>query len=279
MTDKIYIDQLEIFAHHGVYEEEQRLGQKFAVSLILYTDTRKAGCSDELDRTINYGAIARQVTQTVQAQNYRLLERVAEEIARVLLLTSPLLKQVTVKVSKPWAPVGLPLETVGVEITRGWHEAYLGLGSNLGDKAAFLNGAVELLNAQPEIAVEEVSDWILTEPYGVTEQPVFLNGCVRVRTLLTPEELLDVTQAIEAEAGRERLIHWGPRTLDLDILFYDEEIIGTKRLVIPHPEIEKRQFVLVPMNQLAPWLRHPVSHKTMRQLLEELEGHGSREDR
>lgn len=70
---------------------------------------------------------------------------------------------------------------------------------------------------------------------------------------------LDVLQSIEAKAGRERKIHWGPRTLDLDLLFYDDQILGTKRLIVPHPEIEKRSFVLVPMAQIAPWLRHPVS--------------------
>ncbi|MBQ8639077.1 MAG: 2-amino-4-hydroxy-6-hydroxymethyldihydropteridine diphosphokinase [Lachnospiraceae bacterium] len=268
--DKIYIDNLEIFAHHGVYEEEQRLGQKFVVSLVLYTDTRKAGLTDDLKQTINYGEIARQVTKLVQAKNHQLLECVAEEIARMLLRVHPLLKQVTVKLSKPWAPVGLPLETVGVEITRGWHEAYLSLGSNLGDKAAFLNGAVTLLQAQDDIVVEKRSDWIITEPYGVTNQPVFLNGCIKIRTLLTPEELLNVTQAIESQAGRERLVHWGPRTLDIDILFYENEIIGTERLVVPHPEIEKRIFVLQPMAQIAPWLRHPISRKTISQLLAEL---------
>jgi len=268
--DKIFIENLEIFAHHGVYAEEQRLGQKFVLSLVLYTDTRPAGYTDDLNKTMNYGAVARQVTQIVQAVNHKLLETVAEEVARVLLLTNPLLKKVTVRVSKPWAPVGLPLETVGVEVTRGWHEVYLSLGSNLGDKAAYLKGAIELLGAQKEIVVGEMSDWILTKPYGVTDQPVFLNGCVKIRTLLTPEELLDVTQAIEAGAGRERTIHWGPRTLDIDILFYDDEIIGTRRLVVPHPEIEKRLFVLQPMNQIAPWYRHPVSRKTMAQLLEEL---------
>ncbi len=270
--DKIFIENLEVFAHHGVYAEEQKLGQRFVLSLILYTNARPAGCADDLNQTMNYGAVARQVTKIVQEVNHQLLETVAEEVAETLLLTNPLLKKVTVRVAKPWAPVGLPLDTVGVEITRGWHEVYLGLGSNLGDKEAYLRDAVEVLGKQKEIVVEEVSSWITTEPYGVTDQPEFLNGCVKIRTLLPPEELLDVTQAIEAEAKRERLIHWGPRTLDIDILFYDDEVIGSRRLIIPHPEIEKRGFVLQPMNQIAPWYRHPVSHKTMAQLLAELTG-------
>lgn len=269
--DRIYIEGLEIFAHHGVYEEEQRLGQKFVVSLVLETDTRGAGCSDELEMTMNYGEVAREVTRIVQKEKYRLLERVAETVAGELLHMYPRLKQVTVRVDKPWAPVGLPLKTVGVEITRGWHEAYIGLGSNLGNRQAYLEGALEALSMEREIEVEEISDLIETEPYGYTEQPAFLNGCARIRTLLKPQELLDVLQDTETAAGRERRIHWGPRTLDLDLLLYDEAVIGTKRLIVPHPEMEKRRFVLEPMVQLAPWLRHPVSKKTMKQLLEDLE--------
>ena len=227
--DKIEIKGLEVFAHHGVYEEEQRLGQKFVVSAVLSLDTTAAAQTDDLDKTVNYGAI-----------------------------------------SKPWAPVGLPLETVAVETTRKWHTAYIALGSNLGEKKNYLDVAIEELKAVKGIEIESVSDWIETEPYGYLDQPNFLNGCACLRTWLEPFALLDVLQSIEAKAGRERKIHWGPRTLDLDLLFYDDQILGTKRLIVPHPEIEKRSFVLVPMAQIAPWLRHPVSKSTIKQLLEEL---------
>lgn len=270
--DTIEIRNLEIFAHHGVYEEEQHLGQKFVVSLKLGVDTSAAGKSDDLTQTMNYGAIARKVTRIVQEKNYQLLERVAAVIAEQLLLTEPLLQQVTVTVDKPWAPVGLPLETVGVTIARAWHTAYIGIGSNLGDRKAYTEHAVEGLRKHPQIRVETIADWIETEPYGVTDQPVFLNGCAKLRTTLSAHELLDVLQGLEQEAKRERIIHWGPRTLDLDLLFYDQEIIGTERLIVPHPEIEKREFVLQPLAQIAPWLRHPVSHLTVRQMLENLRG-------
>ena len=115
-----------------------------------------------------------------------------------------------------------------------------------------------------------VSKFIETEPYGPVEQDNFLNGCVEIETLYEPKELLATVNRIEAEANRTREIHWGPRTLDLDLLFYDDQVLGTKRLIVPHPEIEKRSFVLVPMAQIAPWLRHPVSKSTIKQLLEEL---------
>ena len=121
-----------------------------------------------------------------------------------------------------------------------------------------------------EIVVEKVSGYLVTEPYGGVEQDEFLNGVLKLRTLLTPEELLDRLHELEAAANRERIIHWGPRTLDLDILFYDNEIIDTPDLHIPHIDMENRDFVLKPMDEIAPYYRHPVLNKTIHQLLNEL---------
>ena len=110
----------------------------------------------------------------------------------------------------------------------------------------------------------------MTPPYGVTDQPDFLNGCLKLRTLLYPYELLAELNRIEKEAGRERIIHWGPRTLDLDIIFYDDLISQEDELCIPHVEMHKRSFVLEPLEEIAPYKRHPGNGKTVRQMLEEL---------
>ena len=105
--DKIEIKGLEVFAHHGVYEEEQRLGQKFVVSAVLSLDTTAAAQTDDLDKTVNYGAISRQITQILQRENHKLLERAAAVTAEEILLTNPLINGITIKIEKPWAPVGL----------------------------------------------------------------------------------------------------------------------------------------------------------------------------
>ena len=144
-------------------------------------------------------------------------------------------------------------------------------GINLIDKK-YLDNAIQGLRDMKEIVVEKVSEYLVTEPYGDVEQDEFLNGALRVRTLLSPEELLDRLHVLEQAADRKRIIHWGPRTLDLDILFYDNEIIDTVELHVPHIDMENRDFVLKPMVEIAPYLRHPVLNLTMEQLLKKLEG-------
>ena len=102
----------------------------------------------------------------------------------------------------------------------------------------------------------------------MTDQDDFLNGCLELETLLTPRELLRELNRIEAEAGRERTVHWGPRTLDLDIIFYDDEVIREKDLCIPHVDMHNRQFVLEPLSQIVPYMRHPVYGKTVVEMYE-----------
>ena len=270
--DKIEIRDLEIFANHGVFPEETALGQKFVVSAVMYTETRPAGLTDDLSASINYGEVSHMITDFLQKNTYKLLEAAVENLAETLLLSLPLLKKITLRIEKPWAPVGLPLKTVAVEITRGWHTAYIAFGSNMGDKKKYLDNAIQGLRDMKEIVVEKVSEYLVTEPYGDVEQDEFLNGALRVRTLLSPEELLDRLHVLEQAADRKRIIHWGPRTLDLDILFYDNEIIDTVELHVPHIDMENRDFVLKPMVKIAPYLRHPVLNLTMEQLLKKLEG-------
>ena len=147
--------------------------------------------------------------------------------------------------------------------------AYIALGSNLGDKEKNLRRALLLLTQQG-VEVVRVSSFLSTEPYGVTDQPQFLNAVACVRTSLAPLALLDVLLATELAMGRVRLRHWGERNIDLDLLLYEDVVLDTPRLRLPHPDMQNRDFVLLPLAEIAPELKHPTLQKTIWELKKEL---------
>ncbi|WP_293838075.1 2-amino-4-hydroxy-6-hydroxymethyldihydropteridine diphosphokinase [uncultured Phascolarctobacterium sp.] len=147
--------------------------------------------------------------------------------------------------------------------------AYIALGSNLGDKEKNLRRALLLLTQQG-VEVVRVSSFLSTEPYGVTDQPQFLNAVACVRTSLAPLALLDVLLATELAMGRVRLRHWGERNIDLDLLLYEDVVLDTPRLRLPHPDMQNRDFVLLPLAEIAPELKHPTLQKTIWELKENL---------
>lgn len=130
--------------------------------------------------------------------------------------------------------------------------AYIALGSNIGKKETYLKEAIKKLHEHPEVQVELISSIYETAPVGYENQDDFLNMAVKITTSLRPEELLSLTQKIEQELGRTREVRWGPRTADLDILLYNRENIETEQLVVPHPRMYERLFVLVPMSEICP---------------------------
>ena len=144
--------------------------------------------------------------------------------------------------------------------------AYLLLGGNLGDRAAYLRQAQQTLAATAGDIVA-ASTFYETAAWGVENQPAFLNQVLAVRTRLPAPELLAACLAAEQQAGRERLQHWGTRTLDVDILLYGQAIIATPTLTVPHPALPGRRFALVPLAELAPQLVHPQLHQTVAELL------------
>lgn len=143
--------------------------------------------------------------------------------------------------------------------------AYVALGSNLGDRQQNLQTALEHLRAKG-VEVVRVSSFIETEPYGVTDQPGFINAVCEVRTELAPLELLQLLLSIEQEMGRVRLRRWGERNIDLDLLLYEGVRMETAELTLPHPDMHNRDFVLLPLAELAPELVHPVLGKTIAEL-------------
>lgn len=148
------------------------------------------------------------------------------------------------------------------------HTAFVALGSNLGDREENLRRALELLS-QNGAEIVKISKFIETEPYGVIDQPRFLNGVCQVKTVLKPLELLRLLLAVEKEMGRVRLRHWGERNIDLDLLLYEDVIIDTEELRLPHPDMVNRDFVMLPLAEIAPELKHHVLDKTMAELAAE----------
>jgi 2-amino-4-hydroxy-6-hydroxymethyldihydropteridine diphosphokinase len=152
--------------------------------------------------------------------------------------------------------------------------AYVGMGGNVGDRDAALNQAVELIRQTKDVTVTKVSGFIETEPVGPPDQRHYLNAVAEIQTTVSPKELLAELHKIEARLGRDRSKEqqWGPRTCDLDILLMGETVMQTDELTIPHPRLRERAFVLKPLAEIAPDVIDPLSGKTARQMLAELEG-------
>jgi dihydroneopterin aldolase/2-amino-4-hydroxy-6-hydroxymethyldihydropteridine diphosphokinase len=174
-----------------------------------------------------------------------------------------------VLIKKPWAPIGKPLDYAAVEIERKWHKAFIALGSNLGDKEKNLTDAIEIINSK-DTKVLSKSKFYETKPVGYLDQDNFINAAIKVKTLLTPKQLIKKLLNIELELKRERVIRWGPRTIDLDVLLYDDLVTSMEEIIIPHPRMHERAFVLEPLADIAAYEIHPLLRKRIINLLDEL---------
>lgn len=269
-TDRITLKGLKIYAYHGVFEDEKQKGQEFTVDITMHLDLCKAGSTDDLERTVNYGEAAELVQKVFTECHYNLIESAAEDVANKLLTTYKLIDSVDVEVFKPHAPISIDFENVSVFIHRARHTAYIAVGSNLGECEETINKAKEMFLRFPGNEILSESTLIVTKPYGVTDQPDFVNGLWKVRTLLEPLALLKKLNEIEARLGRERLVHWGPRTIDLDIIYYDDYTCDSQKLTIPHADMHNRDFVLKPLMEVDPYIRHPYTKLTAAQMLDKL---------
>lgn len=148
------------------------------------------------------------------------------------------------------------------------HDVFLSLGSNMGDRLGYIKGAIEALRHKSQVMT--VSPIYETSPYGNVEQGNFLNCVAYIKTVFSPFTLLEYIHKIEKALGRKRRIKWGPRTIDIDIVFYDKIILNTLELTIPHPDMQNRLFVLKPLADIAPQQYHPVLKKSVKDLLESL---------
>lgn len=155
---------------------------------------------------------------------------------------------------------------VARKIRKGLATVYLGLGSNVGDREEYIEQAIFLLDKNPNVQLLKHSSNYETEPEGGGSQPPFINAAVSLKTKLSPHKLLELCQEIEATLGREREVEWGPRTIDIDILLYGNEIVSDDKLQIPHPLMHERLFVLKPLREIAAQIMHPVLEKSIEAL-------------
>lgn len=269
--DKMFIKDLEIYAFHGVNKEEKKLGQRFLLSVELSLDLKEAGQTDDLSKTVNYANLCLELEEVFISKKYELIERVAEQLCDYILHKYENVNKVKLMIKKPWAPIGKILDYAAIELERGWNTAYIGLGSNIGDREENIRLAIEKIGESQNNKIIQVSKMYETEPVGFLEQDKFINNAIEIKTLLSPRELIKFLLNIEIELKRVRTIKWGPRTIDLDILLYNDEITYSKDIVIPHPRMHERKFVLLPLCDIAPYVLHPILYKRIDELLKELD--------
>lgn len=150
-------------------------------------------------------------------------------------------------------------------------KAYIGLGSNIGDKSENIRRALNLLNQNCEINITKISSFYETEPIGYEDQDWFINAVAELETDTSPKELLGILLGIEQEMGRKREIQWGPRIIDLDLILYDQLCLNEPDLIIPHPRMHERAFVLVPLAEIAENAIHPIFNKSIKEILAKLD--------
>lgn len=276
--DKILVKNFEIFANHGVFSEEKSLGQKFIIDLEASVSLEEAGKTGDLTKSVNYGELCHYIEKVFTENFYDLIETAAQKVAEHALIKYPIIESIKVTLKKPWAPIGRHLEYAAVEIERGWHEVFLSIGSNIGDKEGNLNNALKALRDNSNIIVEKVSSFIITEPWGNLDQEEFVNGAIKIKTWLCPKSLMNELLHIEEEMRRVRVVKWGPRIIDLDIIFYDDLVSEDEYVTLPHPRMEEREFVLIPLNEIAPNKVHPILKKRVFKLLKELEDNSKHRD-
>lgn len=263
--DLIRLSGVRARGFHGVFEHERRDGQDFVVDVVLSVDLTRAGASDDLRDTVHYGEVAADIVAIVEGEPYDLIERLAEQIATVVL-ARPLVEAVEVTVHKPQAPVGVPFGDVEVVLRRAKDvPVVIALGANLDQDDQTpedsVRQAVGRLRRTRGLRGVRVSRLYATAPVGgelVAGQPDYVNAVALARTSLTPSRLLERLHRIEADHGRTREVRWGARTLDLDLVQYGDPADGSDvrstvpELLLPHPRAHERAFVLVPWAEVDP---------------------------
>lgn len=267
---KIIIKDLNLFGYHGVKESEKKDGQNFRFNIEILLNKGNFLSGDDLGNTLNYSEVIELLKDINSNQRFNLLETLSQTIANGIMGISSLVEKVYVKIEKTSPPIKGNLGSVGVEYTlnrEDWKavkevrsessrvDIYLSLGSNIGDRENNLRKAVDLIGNNAAIDVVKVSSIYETEPMYLKGQNSFYNIVLRAQidSELGPFEMMGFLKGIEYNMGRKRVEKkCGPRIIDIDLLYYGEMSIESDFLTIPHPKIEERKFVLVPLSEISP---------------------------
>ena len=266
----IIIKDLNLFGYHGVKESEKKDGQNFRFNIKILLNKDNFLSEDDLENTLNYSEVIKLIKRINSDNRFNLLETLSQTAAGRIMDMSPMIEKVTVKIEKTSPPIEENLESVGVEyildrksiedrgkgkIESSEIDVYMSLGSNIGNRENNLRKAVDLINRGPNIKVIRVSSIYETEPMYLKDQNSFYNIVLEARTGVEPGpfEMMGFLKGIEYSMGRKRVENkYGPRIIDIDLLYYGEMSIESDFLTVPHPGIDERKFVLVSLSEIAP---------------------------
>lgn len=247
---EIFLKGICFEATHGVFKEEKEKAQKFEVDIKLCLNLEKCAKSDCLCDTIDYTSVVPIVKETANFKNFNLVESLATQIVKELFFRFPPVYSITITIRKPKANVVAQAQ-IEITIQRDRNDffpstVYIGLGSNMGIREALLEEALQRIETLPKTLVVKQSPIYETTSIGV-ESSLFLNQVAEIQTQIPPLEFQKQLQKIETIMGRERKKHWGDRTIDIDILYYNSYEMNHPYLILPHPEIKYRAFVIKPL--------------------------------
>ncbi len=269
--NEIKIDKIKFKANHGVFEFEKENGQYFYLSINIKTNFEETLFDDNLNNTIHYGYISEDAIKFLQENTFDLIETAIYRLSDFLFLKYNQIDELELEIFKPNAPVELDFKNISVKIKHKKTKVYISLGSSIGDLNKYFDDAIKMIKKTSGIYCLKESQRYSSLPLGGVAKKEFLNSVVEIETILTSTKLLKVLNDIESKLDRKREIKWDDRTIDLDILFYGNQIISKENLIIPHPEIENRDFVLKPLLDLNKNLRNPVNNKRILDTYNELE--------
>ncbi len=269
--NEIKIDKIKFKANHGVFEFEKENGQYFYLSINIKTNFEETLFDDNLNNTIHYGYISEDAIKFLQENTFDLIETAIYRLSDFLFSKYNKIDELELEIFKPNAPVELDFKNISVKIKHKKTKVYISLGSSIGDLNKYFDDAIKMLKKTRGIYCLKESQRYSSLPLGGVAKEEFLNSVVEIETILTPAKLLKILNNIENKLDRKREIKWDDRTIDLDILFYGNQIISKENLIIPHPEIENRDFVLKPLLDLNKNLRNPINNKRILDIYNELE--------